>query len=80
MTPKVKSRDGCLSDMMLLKKLFNFFAGGIGEAVLAAVAEESGVTVRILAVREIPRSGPGDALLKMFGISANHIVKAVKSM
>ena len=48
--------------------------------MLAAVAEESGVTVRILAVREIPRSGPGDALLKMFGISANHIVKAVKSM
>ena len=48
--------------------------------MLAAVAEESGVTVRILAVTEIPRSGPGDALLELYGISANHIIKAVKSM
>ena len=54
--------------------------GGIGEAVLAAVAEESRVTVRILAVKEIPRSGPGNALLDLFGISANHIVKAVKNI
>ena len=48
--------------------------------MLAAVAEERGVTVRILAVTEIPRSGPGDALLELYGISANHIIKAVKSM
>ncbi|XP_073229015.1 transketolase-like protein 2 [Porites lutea] len=58
----------------------HYLEGGIGEAVLAAVAEESGVTVRILAVKEIPRSGPGDALLDLFGISANHIVKAVKNI
>lgn len=57
-----------------------FFPGGIGEAVLAAVAEERGVTVRLLAVTEIPRSGPGDALHEVYGISANHIIKAVKSM
>lgn len=54
--------------------------GGLGEAVLAAVAQESGVTVRILAVTEVPRSGPGDELLEMFGISANHIVKAIREL
>ncbi|XP_015760962.1 PREDICTED: transketolase-like protein 2 [Acropora digitifera] len=58
----------------------HYLEGGLGEAVLAAVAQESGVTVRTLAVTEVPRSGPGDELLEMFGISANHIVKAVREL
>ena len=44
------------------------------------MAGETGVTVRMLAVTQIPRSGPGDALLDLYGISAGHIVKAVKGM
>jgi len=32
-----------------------------------------------LAVREIPHSGPPDALLEKYGISANRIVEAVRS-
>ena len=64
--------------------IFNFFPfvilGGIGETVCAAVAEETGITVRMLAVPRIPRSGPGDALLDLYGISAKAIVKAVKGL
>ena len=51
--------------------------GGIGDAVAAAVAG-SGYTVTRLAVREIPRSGMPDELLDRYGISARHIVEAVK--
>jgi transketolase len=35
-------------------------------------------TVRILAVRDIPRSGKPEELLDRFGISARHIVDAVR--
>ena len=51
-------------------------AGGIGDAVAAAVAS-AGFTVRRLAVREIPRSGGPEELLDVYGISARHIVDAV---
>jgi len=54
--------------------------GGLGEAVAGAVSEEKGVIVRRLAVREVPHSGPGAALMEKFGISASCIVKAVKEM
>jgi transketolase len=52
--------------------------GGIGDAVLDAVGNQAKVVK--LAVREIPRSGPPDALLEKYGISANHIVEAVKRL
>jgi len=54
-------------------------AGGIGDAVAEAVAE-AGFVVRRLAVREIPRSGKPDELLDRFGISATHIVAAVRAV
>jgi transketolase len=54
-------------------------AGGIGDAVAAAVAD-AGFTVHRLAVREIPRSGKPDELLDRFGISARHIMAAVQSV
>ena len=52
-------------------------AGGIGDAVAAAVAGH-GFTVARLAVSEIPRSGTPDQLVDRYGISARHIVAAVK--
>ena len=52
-------------------------AGGIGDAVSEAVAA-AGFTVRRLAVREIPHSGKPDELVDRYGISARHIVAAVK--
>ena len=51
--------------------------GGIGEAVLSAVALERNIIVKILAVPKIPRSGPPAALIDYYGISAKHIVSAV---
>jgi len=53
--------------------------GGIGDAVAAAVAD-AGFTVHRLAVREIPRSGKPEELLDRFGISARHIVSAVRAV
>jgi transketolase len=54
-------------------------AGGIGDAVADAVAD-AGLTVRRLAVREIPRSGKPEELLDRYGISAIHIVEAVRAV
>jgi transketolase len=54
-------------------------AGGIGDAVAAAVAN-AGYAVRRLAVREIPRSGKPEELLDRFGISARHIVNEVQAV
>lgn len=53
--------------------------GGIGDAVLAALAGER-ARVHKLAVREIPRSGKPAELLDHYGISSAHIVEAVKTL
>ena len=55
----------------------HYAAGGLGDAVAEALAP-AGVTVHRLAVRSIPRSGEPDELIDKFGISARHIVDAVK--
>ena len=57
----------------------HYAAGGIGDAVAEAVAS-AGLTVRRLAVREIARSGKPEELLDRYGISAKHIVEAVRSV
>lgn len=56
--------------------------GGIGEAVMRAFSDGGHNNVKIihLAVREVPRSGPPDVLLDKYGISAKHIVNAVKKL
>ena len=56
----------------------HYAAGGIGDAVSEAIAA-GGFAVRRLAVREVPRSGQPDELLDRYGISARHIVDAVRS-
>jgi transketolase len=53
--------------------------GGIGEAVLSALAQ-AGVSPsksRLIAVRDMPHSGKPDELVDAFGISARHIAEAV---
>jgi transketolase len=57
----------------------HYAAGGIGDAVAGAVAGE-GFTVARLAVREIPRSGTPEELVDRYGISARHIVGAVRAL
>jgi transketolase len=56
----------------------HYAAGGVGDAVSAAVAS-AGLTVERLAVREIPRSGKPEELIDRYGISARSIVKAVQA-
>jgi transketolase len=56
--------------------------GGIGEAVLSALAQ-AGVApakLQLIAVREMPHSGKPDELLDAFGISARHIAEAVRGI
>merc|ERR1719505_549459 len=54
--------------------------GGVGDAVGRALSEPRNVCVKRLAVNALPRSGPPMQLLSMFGIDADHIVKAAKTM
>ena len=54
----------------------HYISGGLGDAVARAVAP-AGLTVKRMAIPEIPRSGKPDELLDKFGISARHIVNAV---
>jgi len=56
----------------------HYAAGGLGDAVDAAVAGH-GIAVHRLAVREIARSGKPEEVVERFGISASAIVAAVQS-
>jgi transketolase len=57
----------------------HFYHGGWGDMVLNAVASQ-GIRVMKLAVTEISQSGTSAQLLDLAGISAEHIVRAVKSL
>lgn len=53
--------------------------GGLGEAVCALLSEKCPTPVRRIGVNdEYGHSGPAAALLKQFGLSADHIVKVAK--
>jgi transketolase len=55
--------------------------GGLGEAVLAALADaEERPPVSLLAVREMPHSGKPAQLLAAAGIDAEHIAAAARSL
>ena len=55
--------------------------GGLGEAVLAALAEARvSAEIRHLAVRDMPRSGKPDELLAAYGIDAAAIAKAARDL
>jgi len=56
--------------------------GGIGEAVLSALAEAGAVPSksRLIAVRDMPHSGKPEELVDAFGISARHIAEAVRAI
>jgi transketolase len=54
--------------------------GGLGDAVLGALAEVEGVRVRKLAVTEMPGSGKPDELVHEAGIDAEAIVAAAREL
>jgi transketolase len=57
----------------------HYAPGGLGDAVSEAVAS-AGLAVHRLAVRELPRSGQAAELLDRYGISATHIIDAVRKL
>ncbi|CAB0042678.1 unnamed protein product [Trichogramma brassicae] len=57
----------------------HYMQGGLGEAVLEAVAEEAGIVVRKVAVKEMPRSGKPDELLRRYGIDSESIAKQIEN-
>lgn len=52
--------------------------GGLGEAVLSATAQQRNIVVKHLYVKNVPRSGPPNVLLDLFGINARHVVVAAQ--
>jgi len=56
--------------------------GGIGEAVIGALAEAGAppASYQRLAVRDMPHSGKPEELVDAFGISARHIAEAVRGI
>ena len=55
-------------------------SGGLGEAVCSALSQERDIIVKMLNVEKVPRSGPSEALMDMFGISSSCIVKGVQEL
>ena len=57
----------------------HYIQGGLGDAVLEAVAD-AGMKVHKIAVTELPRSGKPDELMEKFGISAKRIAEKVRGL
>lgn len=58
----------------------HWFDGGLGDAVLNALARTKNVPVIKLAIRQMPSSGKPQELVEKYGISATSIIKAVKEL
>jgi transketolase len=56
----------------------HFPNGGLGEAVALALAGSAKIVH--LCVKDLPRSGKPAELMETYGISASHIIKAVKDL
>jgi len=56
----------------------HYAGGGLGDAVAEALAGKADLAH--LCIRELPRSGKPDELMKTYGISADHIIRAVKEL
>jgi transketolase len=54
--------------------------GGLGEAVMAALADQTDIKIHHLAVQEVARSGKPAELLSKYGIDAQHIANAVEKL
>uniref|UniRef100_A0A8C5CT35 transketolase n=1 Tax=Gadus morhua TaxID=8049 RepID=A0A8C5CT35_GADMO len=58
----------------------HYYEGGLGEAVCAAVVNETGFSVHRMAVAQVPRSGKPQELLRLFGIDRDAIAQAVRKV
>ena len=67
-------------ELSAILNMYLCVSGGLGDCVAGAISECRDMCLKKLAVRECPRSGKPAELMQKYGISAEHIVKAVKSM
>jgi transketolase len=74
----VKNAQQCGGRIVVVED--HYREGGLGEAVLSAVADQRNVVVKHLFVPTVPRSGPPAVLIDMFGISARHVVEATQEV
>jgi transketolase len=58
----------------------HYLEGGLGEAVMAALADQTDIKIVHLAVHEVARSGKSAELLSKYGIDAQHIINAVEKL
>jgi transketolase len=58
----------------------HYYEGGLGEAVMAALADQTNTKIVHLAVPEVARSGKSAELLNKYGIDAQHIANAVEKL
>lgn len=58
----------------------HYYEGGIGEAVLSAVAEERNIYVKHIAIPRVPRSGAPNEVLDYYGLTAKHIVGYIQNV
>lgn len=65
---------------LLMMMICIYRQGGLGEAVLSALAEQRNFVVKHLFVPTVPRSGPPTVLLDHFGISSKHVVEAATNI
>lgn len=56
----------------------HYLEGGLGEAVMAALADQTDIKILHLAVPEVARSGKSAELLSKYGIDAQHIISAIE--
>ena len=79
---KELAREIAATDGRLITVEDHWAEGGIGEAVLSALAQAGVAPAKsqLIAVREMPHSGKPDELVEAFGISARHIVEAVREI
>lgn len=77
MTSIVSNGAQCANTVVTVED--HYYEGGLGEAVLAAVADQP-FKVKLLAVDAVPRSGKPEELLRAFKIDANAIVETVLHM
>lgn len=70
----IKNAQQCNGRIVVVED--HYREGGLGEAVLSAVADQRNVVVKHLYVPSVPRSGPPTVLIDMFGISARHVIAA----
>ena len=58
----------------------HYAEGGLGEAVMAALADQTNIKIIHLAVLEVARSGKSAELLSKYGIDARHIANTVEKL